>query len=121
MAPHEKPCASHPEVVERLSGLESTLYGSKLDQRGGFIERTETEMNAIKQDVKDITKNIYMALGIVSFISMFIAPILVAVVIYFLTTSEIFGHRTTTLPIQDGTLAAKIFAKQGNLSVELPD
>ena len=115
MAPHDRPCIGHPEVVERLSSVESTLYGSKLDQRGGFIERTETEMISIKQDVKDITKNIYMALGIVSFISMFIAPILVAVVIYFLTSSEIFGHRTTTIPVQEGTLAAKIFAKQGNL------
>jgi hypothetical protein len=91
MAPnHDHPCIGHEEVVRQLTEIKSTLFGSKGDSRGGLVGEHEV----IKNDVKSITKNMWIAFGGVMVVNVTIVPILIGLVLWFLTSHDLGGRRS---------------------------
>lgn len=92
-----QPCSAHAETIERLHQIESlahgirtTLFGNEGDVRGGLVGDHE----ATKADVKAIARNMWIAFGGIMVINITVVPILVGVVLWFLTSTDFGGRRS---------------------------
>lgn len=91
------PCSAHAEVSERLRdienlahGIRTTLFGEQNDVRGGLVGEHEI----VKSDVKNISRNMWIAFGGIMVVNVTIVPILVGLVLWFLTSTDFGGRRS---------------------------
>jgi hypothetical protein len=100
-------------VEDKSHSVHTALFGDERDQRGGVIG----EFEVIKTEVKSLQRSFWIAFGGISVINLTIVPILIGLIIWFLTTREFNGHKSWINSETAKSFAAEMFkpTPKGNL------